>query len=88
MNLSSGSGVLTLRLPVSPEAWGSGSTSHGSDKHDQEIKRYLGDLAQCAEPAFLKQEPSQVPSHASWTSETCKMTPWRRVSCHVRMRRA
>ena len=88
INLSSGTGVLTLRLPVRTEAWGNSSTSYGSDKHDEAIKRYLGDLAQCAEPAFLKQEPSQVPPHASLTSETCEMTPWPLFSCRVRMRRA
>lgn len=47
-----GTDTLTVRLPVEG-SWGHGQTYHGSEKHRRSVERYLGDLAQTSQPAFL-----------------------------------
>lgn len=47
-----GKDTLTVRLPV-VGTWGHGQTYHGSEKHRRSVERYLGDLAQTSQPAFL-----------------------------------
>lgn len=47
-----GSDTLTLRLPVEG-SWGHGQTFTGVRKYQHAVKKYLGDLVQTSQPAFL-----------------------------------
>ena len=46
-------GTLTLRLPVDAEAWGQGAPRAGVEHHRHAVRRYLGDLVQTPQPAYL-----------------------------------
>jgi hypothetical protein len=60
-----GSDTLTVRLPVEG-SWGHGQTYHGSEKYRRAVQRYLGDLAQTSQVAFLSAdiEPVWFRAHA------------------------
>lgn len=81
-----GSDTLTVRLPVEG-SWGHGQTFHGSEKYRRAVQRYLGDLAQTSQVAFLSAdiEPVRVlilqcdPAHGHHrclaTASRCKALP-------------
>lgn len=72
-----GADTLTVRLPV-VGSWGHGQTYHGSDKHRRSIERYLGDLAQTSQPAFLTSHTAE-PVRSCWQLATmCASSPFRR----------
>lgn len=54
-----GSDTLTVRLPVEG-SWGHGQTFHGSEKYRRAVQRYLGDLAQTSQVAFLSADVEPV----------------------------
>lgn len=54
-----GSDTLTVRLPVEG-SWGHGQTFHGSEKYRRAVQRYLGDLAQTSQMAFLSGDVEPV----------------------------
>ena len=51
--------TLTVRLPVEG-SWGHGQTFHGSEKYRRAVQRYLGDLAQTSQVAFLSADVEPV----------------------------
>ena len=54
-----GSDTLTVRLPVEG-SWGHGHTLHGSEKYRRAVQRYLGELGQTSQMAFLSADVEPV----------------------------
>lgn len=67
-----GTDTVTVRLPVEG-SWGHGQTFHGSEQYRRAVQRYLGELAQTSQAAFLTGdlEPVRVPlGSCQWDAQS------------------